>query len=346
MGGGGLRAREIPWSNQPMKCWPVLITALLTALTLIAACAPNARAANPPIAQVALAGGKTLSYFASQPPNPTPVSALIVIAGYPRDANRTFSAAALGAALDGKTSSPLIIAPIFQVPRAEAARFCHFPGMPNPTATNALWHCGTWLSGAPALNTPVTAFGALNALINQTLRRYPSVRTITIAGFSAGAQFTQRYAAFAAAPSRPVRERFVIADPSAFLYFNRTRPHPHPRSCPTYNDWKFGTANLPSYLGRSAAAARMAYAAANIHYLEAAHDHGTGKGTAYRLLEKNCAAETQGRYRLGRGIAYAAYDQHDLAHGRHRLTIIPGCAHNVRCVFTAKEAAPALFGQP
>ncbi len=321
-----------------MKFW----TKLLTALAL---CAPIAHAA-PPIATLSLPGGKTLSYFASQPPNPTPISALIVIEGYPRDANRTFAAAALAAALNGQTSSPVIIAPLFQVPTAEAARFCHFPGMPGPTKTNALWHCGTWLNGAPAINAPVTAFGALDALIDQTLRRYPSVQTITIAGFSAGGQFTQRYAAFAAAPSRPVRERFVIADPSAFLYFNRFRPHPHPQSCPTYNDWKFGTENLPAFLSRSAAAARAAYSAADIHYLEGALDHGTGPGTAYRMLEKNCAAETQGRYRLGRGIAYAAYDRHYLAHGRHTLTIIPGCAHAVSCVFTAKAAAPALFGQP
>ncbi|SIQ29040.1 MULTISPECIES: hypothetical protein [Acidiphilium] len=319
---------------------------LIAALALIAARAPIARAANPPLADVALAGGKTLSYFVSRPPNPGQTSALIAIQGYPRDANRTFHAAARAARQAGRLATTLVIAPIFQVPPPEAARFCHFHGVPGPAPTNALWRCGTWLDGAPASNTPITSFGAMNALIDQIHRRYPDVRTITIAGFSAGAQFTQRYAAFAAPPPTPVRERFVIADPSAFLYFNRFRPHPNPTMCPRFNDWKFGTDHLPPDLGRSAVAARTAYIAADIHYLEGANDQGKARNTAYRMLEKNCAAETQGRYRLGRGIAYAAYDRKFLAHGGHSLTIIPGCAHSVTCVFTAKPAAAALFGRP
>lgn len=322
------------------------LRSLIAAIGLIALLAPLARAANPALATVGLPGGKTLSYFVSEAPNAAPNSALIAIQGYPRDANRTFHAAAIAAQRAGRIARTLIVAPIFQVPDVEARRFCHFRGMPDPTKSNALWHCGTWLNGAPALNAPVTAFGALDALINHLLVTYPSIHTLTIAGFSAGGQFTQRYAAFAAKPSRPVRERFVVADPSAFLYFNRFRPHPNPIACPNFNDWKFGTENLPFYLGRSAADARAAYKAADVHYLEGANDYGRGRGTAYRMLEKNCAAETQGRYRLTRGRAYAAYDRKFLARGRHSLTIAPGCAHNVTCVFTAQAAEPALFGKP
>lgn len=320
------------------------LSALIIANALTCASGSIASGANPPVEAVPLSGGKTLSYFVSRPPNPTQTSALIVIQGYPRDANRTFRAAAIATKNALRTASTLIVAPIFQVPRLEAQRLCHFRGMPAPTFTNALWHCDTWLNGAPALNAPITAFDAMNALLGHLLREYPSVHTVTIAGFSAGGQFTQRYAAFAAAPIRPVRERFVIADPSAFLYFNRFRPHPDPIGCPGFNDWKFGTDHLPAYLGRNAAAARTAYIKADIHYLEGADDHGKARGTAYRMLEKSCAAETQGHYRLGRGISYAAYDRKFLAHGRHSLTIVPGCYHTVSCVFTAKSATPALFG--
>lgn len=318
---------------------------LIAAVGLMCACGLIADAANPPIAAVSLPGGRTLSYFVSAPPNRVQTSALIVIQGYPRDANRTFRAAAIAARRAGRTTDTLIVAPIFQVPAPEARRFCHFRGMPGPATDNALWHCGTWLNGAPAMNTPVTAFGAMNALVDQVVRSYPSMHTITIAGFSAGGQFTQRYAAFAATPVRPVRERFVVADPSSFLYFNRFRPYPDPFGCSGFDDWKFGTDHLPAYLDRSPAAARSAYVRADIHYIEGADDHGRARGTAYRMLEKSCAAEMQGHYRLGRGIAYAAYDREYLAHGRHGLIIVPGCAHSVMCVFTAKAATPALFGR-
>lgn len=318
---------------------------LLVAL-LIGSCAP-AYAANPPIATIPLNGNKTLPYFVSAPPGaPRLVHALIGVQGFPRDANRTFDAIALATRKAGKTSTTLLIAPIFPVPEPEATTHCHFKGMPSAAAGNALWHCGTWLNGAPAINSPATSFMAMDGLVDHIVATWPSIRTITIAGFSAGGQFVQRYAAFSHSPARSVQIRYVVADPGGFLYFDPFRPrHPAGTTCPDFNQWKFGTGNLPSYLGRSAPAARAAYVAADVHYLEGALDSGKAKGTAYRMLEKNCAAEMQGRYRLDRGQAYAAYDKAMLAHGRHELTIVPGCAHNVTCVLTAPTAQRALFGR-
>ena len=101
---------------------------------------------------------------------------------------------------------------------------------------------------------------------------------------------------------------------------------------------------MPADVGRDAAAARAVYAEANVQYLEGARDSGRGHRAAYRWLEKNCSAELQGPYRLQRGEAYAAYDRADLAHGAHPLTIVPGCAHSVSCVFPAAAARGALFG--
>jgi pimeloyl-ACP methyl ester carboxylesterase len=320
----------------------------LLATVLMTGSGGLAYATNPPSSTIPLSGGKTLPYFVSAPPGkPGLVRALIGVQGFPRDANRTFDAIAGATHKAGKTSTTLLVAPIFPVPAPEAARHCHFKGMPDAAAGNALWHCGTWLNGAPAINSPDTSFEAMNRLVDHILAAWPSIQTVTIAGFSAGGQFVQRYAAFSHPPARSVQIRYVVADPSGFLYFDPFRPlHPAGSTCPNFNQWKFGTENLPSYLGRSAQAARAAYVAADIHYLEGVLDSGEAKGTAYRMLEKNCAAEMQGQYRLDRGEAYAAYDKAMLAQGRHELTIVPGCAHNVTCVLTAPEAQRALFGQP
>jgi hypothetical protein len=116
-------------------------------------------------------------------------------------------------------------------------------------------------------------------------------------------------------------------------------------ACPQRNQWKYGTDALPVGLSRNAASARAHYASADIHYLQGALDHGDGPGTYYRILDKSCAATTQGADRLQRALAYAQYDRTLLAPAKQRqLTLVPGCAHDVRCVFGSVAARPALLG--
>jgi hypothetical protein len=290
-----------------------------------------------------LPGGLRLAYYVSAPPGPGPSNILIGVQGYVRDANRTFDAAAAAAQADGHDKDTLIVAPIFQVPADDAAR-CSYPGVPDAALGDALWTCGNWSGGAKASNGDVTSFQAMDSLLAALLQRYPSVHQITIAGFSAGGQYVQRYIGFAHPPALLQSVRYVVADPSAFLYFDSWRPAPGADLCSGYNKWKFGTEHLPVYLGRDAATARKIYAQANISYLEGALDQGASPQAAYALLEKKCPAALQGPYRLQRGQAYAAYDARYLAHGAHKLTIIPGCAHSVTCVFPAPAAKAALFG--
>ncbi len=275
------------------------ITRALTALCLLLSCAPlaahAATLATATLATVMLPGGTTLPYFVSAPDEKSLTQALIAIHGYTRDATRTFAAASHAAANAGASARTLIVAPIFPVPAPEDEK-CHFHDVPTAAPTDALWHCGAWARGGAALNAPVTSFAAMDALVEKIARAYTRVRVVTIAGFSAGAQFVQHYAGFADVQSAPVLLRYVIADPSEFVYFDPGRPVATNAACPDANDWKFGTDRLPADLGRSAAAARAAYAASDIRYLAGSLDTGAGPGTAYRLLEKNCAAEQQGQY--------------------------------------------------
>ena len=315
--------------------------AVLAALLL----APVAATAAPArrIMRVALPGGTMLGYYIATTPASVR-SILIGVQGYVRDANRTWDAAAKAVADAGHADDTLVVAPIFAVAAPEAQR-CQYHGVPEAAPGDALWHCGNWSGGAPAGNDPrVTSFTAMDTLIAALAREFPTARRITVAGFSAGGQYVQRYAAFAAPPPAGVHLRFVVADPSSFLYFDPERPQPGIAACPSYNRWKFGTEALPPFLGRSAAAARATYADADLSYLEGSLDRDAGPGTAYRNLARNCAAELQGPFRLQRGLAYAAYDKAKLAHGAHPLTIVPGCAHSVSCVFPAPAARAALFG--
>jgi hypothetical protein len=317
-----------------------LVVLLVTLLGFV----PGVAQAAPDLANVALPGGSTLPYFTSALPRPSVKAILISVHGYPRDALQTWEATLEAANNAGRAADTLLIAPVFPVSQNEAAR-CHSPGVPMAVAGNAVWRCSTWLDGGRAQNVSVTSFRAMDTLVTTLLTAYPAARVVTIAGFSAGAQFVQHYVGFASPMARPVAVRYVIADPGEFLYFGRFRPVPSAGACPGYDDWKLGLSKRPQDLMGTAEEVRSAYAAADVHYLEGALDTGTNPDAFPRELDKNCGAQMQGQYRLDRGRNYAAYDAHFLSHGRHTLTIVPGCAHRVACVFPSQAARAALFDE-
>ncbi len=296
-----------------------------------------------------------LHFYASRDPAPdaaasgaAPTSALIAIHGHSHDADKTFDAALKTVRQAGALDSTLVVAPLFQVAPARAGR-CSTAGVPEAREGDLLWTCTSWAEGGAAVNdAALTSFAALDALVARLVARWPSVHTVTVAGFSAGAQMVQHSIGFANVPAgAKVTLRYVVADPGTWLYFDPGRPQPADAgSCPEQNRWKYGTDGLPAALGRSAADARARYAAAEIHYLEGALDDDAARGTAYRVLDRSCGAQAQGPYRLQRGLAYAAYDRTLLAPERQRqVVVVPGCAHDVACVFPS-DAARALLVPP
>lgn len=335
--------------------FPLSLRLLLVALCLCAGAAKaadgdclNAASASCYIGFAPPGAPGQLHYFTSLMPGSatTPTSALIVIHGHPRDANKTFNAA-LQALTDGDaTAHTLLVAPVFQVADDHA---CHTDGVPSAQPGDLLWRCSTWLDGGRAENGDgFSAFNALDAVVAELHARWPGLRTITIAGFSAGAQLVQHYIGFAQAPAgTALALRYVVADPGTWLYFDAARAAGDGTACSSANRWKYGTDDLPADLPRSAAAARAHYAAADISYLEGALDQGTGRGTYNRILDKSCAANAQGVDRLHRGLAYAEYDRALLAPEKHRkVIVVPGCAHDVACVFPSSAGRSALLGTP
>ncbi|MDQ0080195.1 hypothetical protein J2W35_000523 [Variovorax boronicumulans] len=301
--------------------------------------------------QPAGAGG-TLNYYASLAPGAAatagPMKALIAVHGHPRDANKTFDAALRAVRNADALGGTLVVAPVFQV-AADKAGKCSTPGVPAAQPGDLLWTCGSWLEGGRAgEGGRITSFAAMDALVTELTQRWPSLRTVTIAGFSAGAQMVQHYIGFAQ-NGGAVAVRYVVADPGTWLYFDPFRPQPTPdaTACPAMNRWKYGTDDLPAHLGRSAAQARRQYAEADISYLEGELDSNDARGTAYRVLDKSCAAAAQGPFRLQRGLAYAQYDRTLLAPAKRReVVVVPGCAHDVACVFPSEAARAALIGPP
>jgi hypothetical protein len=300
--------------------------------------------------------------------------AVIAMHGHPRDANKTFNAT-LAAAKNGQAlNNTLVVAPVYQVPAGQAKK-CSTTGVPIATNTDLTWTCGTWLEGGVSNEGKgLSSFAVMDALVVQLQKDFPNLNTITIAGFSAGAQMIQHYIGFSAdVVSTKLKLRFVVSDPGSWLYFDNVRAKPYlggspvawenckggaeglgdceikfgqpEPGCATTNSWKYGLDQLPSYLTRNSEQARARYAAADIHYLEGALDSSKAKGTYYGILDKSCAAQAQGPYRLQRGVVFAAYSRAVLNPKINtRVTIVPNCAHDVACVFPSKQAQSALFG--
>ncbi|WP_398501785.1 hypothetical protein [Variovorax sp.] len=346
-----MHPRSLPPSNGARA----FVAALCLAAAATGAAAANAdctasaapdcyRAFEPPQA------GGSLHYYASLAPGAGPTQALIAMHGHPRDAGKTFDAALRTVRQAGALERTLVVAPLFQV-AADKAGKCSSAGVPAAQDGDLLWTCASWLEGGRAENgSGLSSFAAMDALVAELHRRWPGLRTVTLAGFSAGAQMVQHYIGFAAdPPAASLALRYVVADPGTWLYFDAYRPFPpsDAAACPALHRWKYGTEGLPAHLGRDAAQARARYAAADIHYLQGELDTGEGKGTAYRVLDKSCAATAQGPYRLQRGLAYAQYDRTLLAPAKRReVTVVPGCAHDVACVFPSEAARAALLGTP
>ena len=66
--------------------------------------------------------------------------------------------------------------------------------------------------------------------------------------------------------------RYVIANPSSYLYLTNERPRPDGKGyapyergiCPTYNQYKYGTDKLPAYARREESRLFVRYAARDV----------------------------------------------------------------------------------
>jgi hypothetical protein len=275
---------------------------------------------------------------------------VIIMHGVKRDADHYYETAAGLLWLDpAALDNTLVIAPKFAgtIDRG-------FEGMPA-------WYRQRWIAGgesvkAPGRPAPIGSFDVLDDLLQWLGDRHemPALRDIVLAGHSAGAQMVQRYAVLnnidEAIRKRGVALRYVVANPSSYLYFTTDRPRadagfgPYNRGlCPDFNDYRYGLDHLPHGL-RAEDAKRLAarYAHRSVTYLLGDADNNP----EHRWLDKRCGAEAQGATRLARGRAYLRYEAWlpALKQNTHQAYEVLGVGHNQRGMFGSECGARALLG--
>jgi hypothetical protein len=344
--------------------WPVAlcVAALLVSADAHAQRAPRSGGEDQPVAVVgdrwiSLGGGAVFPLFANHALDERRAEieqAVIVVHGLNRDADvyhanmldAVRSAEASGGAV--KLARTLVIAPQFLTERD--AEHHQLP------AGTAVWTPNGWKGGEPAVapESHPSSFAALDALLGRLSdrERFPALRRLVIAGHSAGGQVVHRYAVVGAANASPrIELRFIVANPSSYLYVTAERPTddgrgfaPYDRArCQRFDDYRYGLRGAPDYVTRRPVETILrAYAARHVVYLLGTADDDPH----HRVLDRSCAAAAQGPHRLARGEAYHRYILGVLgpdAARNHRKMLVEGVGHDNAAMFRSATGRAALF---
>ncbi len=272
-------------------------------------------------------------------PQPAVTRAVIVVHGTMRDADVYF-ASAQRARQDAGTSgtTTLLVVPQFLAETDIAAH--HLP------PETLRWTLDGWKGGEPAKGpAPLSSFDAFDAVLGHLsdARLFPALHIVVVAGHSAGAQVVQRYAVVGrgetALTARGIAVRYVVANPSSYLWFGELRPRP---TCPGFDRWRYGLRDAPPYVGDTSGVEDR-FIKREVVYLLGALD----TNPAHPYLDRTCAAEAQGETRFARGMLNMLYlEQRHPNQVQQRILTIPAVGHNGGRMFGSVCGMAALFDRP
>ncbi|GAB3622890.1 hypothetical protein GCM10027418_09720 [Mariniluteicoccus endophyticus] len=201
------------------------------------------------------------------------------------------------------------------------------------------WSFYGWSQGDVSLNTdaPISSFAVLDNLAS----RVPRTSRV-MAGFSGGGQFINRYAA-----GTPVEAtRFVIANPSSYLYFTSKRPGVDPKlllTCPHYDRYRYGMSERNTYMRQwTPEELQRRYASRDVVYLLGDADNDPKSSS----MDIECGAQSQGSNRYERGRNYWAYLPSVFGARiteRQSMFVVRGVAHDGGRMMADPNGKKALF---
>lgn len=263
--------------------------------------------------------------------------ALVLVHGANRNAPFTFSTG-VQATAGGPAETTAVVAPLF-ITTEEAPR----PDEPY-------WSSGGWkrghLSRTEGPDPRVSSYAALDTIVARLSdpTRFPDMEEIVVAGHSAGGQVAHRYAAGGMDP-RGVPIRYVVANPSTFLFLGPERPDgsggwsvPAAGACPDYQEWHYGLEDLNTYMRRlPGGAIESNLVGRDVAILLGDADTGSSQ------LDVSCGANLQGPHRFARGRALLEYmDAFHPGH-QHSGAVVEGIGHSSRGVFLSSEGLAILL---
>lgn len=221
------------------------------------------------------------------------------------------------------------------------------------------WDQQDWPAGSPSLTAAqASSYDAIDAILLKLADRalFPNLSQIVVAGHSGGGQIVQRYAVVAKGDSAlsglGIKVRYVVANPSSYVYFVPDRPNSDgvlapfegAGTCPRYHEWRYGlTGALPPYIDQPAGVLEERYLSRDVIHLLGTEDTDPN----HRVLDNSCSGKAGGPHRYGRGHAYVAgmRARHGQAY-RHRLFDVQGVGHHGGRMLGSSCGLFALFDKP
>jgi hypothetical protein len=291
--------------------------------------------------------------------HPSVMRLVIMINGTLRNADVYFASTVAAAQAAGAGPGQVLIAAPQFLATPDAEKFRLDPDVPH-------WTPEGWKIGDRAVRPErgLSSYTVVDAMIAAVLDRgrFPALRTVIVAGHSAGGQFVHRYVAFnrvhAALRAAGIDVRYIVSNPSSYLYFDDRRLNadgtlaPYPRAqCADFNRYRYGLEE-PNEYGNAGLAALGApengalareYGRRAVAYLLGEADSDPASSS----LDKSCGAMAQGSTRLERGQRYFRYVQALLGPEvlkTQSLHIVPSVGHDHRAMFMSPCGLTLLFG--
>lgn len=310
------------------------------------ALAGNGGGPDPPgcVVTVALSDGAQMPYCQNLvigDPQPQVTRAVIVQHGKGRDVESYFGSMRTAANTSGATAKTIIIAPYFQKGSNDPARQLRW----------GEWKWGQRSSAGFGLARR-SSFQVYDEFVAMLANKsnFPNLKEIVIAGHSAGGQFAQRYAAFskAALTAAGAKLRYVVANPSAYVYMNGKRwingkfrglREDQRILCRKWDNYGYGLDKRKRYVAaRSQSEVRKDYKGRKVIYLLGEDDNKRGGD-----LDQTCQADRQGRNRLRRGKIFMKFMDKYHPDNVHSLITVPGVGHSGGNMFKSPEGRGVIF---
>jgi hypothetical protein len=272
-----------------------------------------------------------------------------VVHGAGRDADNYFRTALAATFLAGALEDTVVISPRFA---SNDGRGC----MDMLAENEVNWPCNgdSWRSGGTATNNEkLMSFDFSDEILSRLAKKeaFPNLKTIVVAGHSAGGQFVTRYEM-----ANQIHEKlgvpvvYVVANPSSYAYLDPQRPDGEGKefrafgdalNCTTFDNWPYGLK------GRSGYSARLSEDQLKKQLASRPTTYLVGELDTLPLggFDSSCPAMAQGPSRLARGQAFANYVNRKY-NAQQKIMVVPLCGHNARCMFTAEPVLPILFPKP
>ena len=284
--------------------------------------------------------------------------AIIVIHGILKDSNAEYNDL-MSVIPKEKEANYIVVIPQY-LTQADVKKF----GLPAYTLT---WNFEKWDEGEKSISkenksgpSAISSFTVVDNIIQRLSDKhyFPHLNSVVLIGFSAGAQFVQRYAAATKINENlnqmDIKVTYIPISPSSYLYFNTVRPIGsnnefidlslnQKNQCPSYNNYKYGMEGLNSYFSK------INYNFIINNYRKQRMIYIVGKKDTKRdiFLDKSCAADLQGKQRLERATDYFQYLHLFYAKKlspEQRILLIDGATHDFKTIVKSHQLQFYLFG--